>query len=184
MIFRYPRAALARGGTEGGINLLSDALKFVFSWVALMPIAIIVSGKFIAHIPTFKLTGQEDQMFGVKLPGVISFVAKGDEVVFGFALFISEFFIIALVAGHAIYKLVESDFGINLGQFNAICAFSAFSSVLLSGVVLLGLAISGKIRRRSDPILQEHATELDNLSRGERLNAPDDPDAATKEKTS
>jgi hypothetical protein len=161
---------LARAQTKLGsnsINLLSDALKFIFSWVALLPIAIIVSGKFIAHIPAFKLTGQEGQMFGVRLPGVIDFVAKGDEVVYGFGLFIAEFFIVAIVAGHAVYNLVESDFGINLGQFNAICAFSAFSSVILSGLLLFGLAMSGRIRNRSDPIIQEHAAELDSLSRGE-----------------
>ena len=51
-----------------------------------MPIAVIVSGKFLAHIPTFELTGQDEQQFGVKVPGVIHLVAASDEVVFGFAL--------------------------------------------------------------------------------------------------
>ena len=163
---RHAVAVKFTGSAPGSVDYLSDSLKFVFSWIALLPIAIVVSGKLIAHNPAFKLSGQDEQKFGLRLPGIIHFVATGDEVVFGFALFITEFFFFALVAGRAIYGIVKSDFGVDLGQFNSLCAFSAFSSVIVSGLVLLFIALNGTMRGKNDPVLQEHASELDRLTRG------------------
>jgi hypothetical protein len=175
---RHALTARASGLNPDSINFLTAALKFVFSWIALTPIAIIVSGKLIAHIPVFRLQGQDEQRFGLRLPGVIHFVAKGDEVVFGFAIFIMEFFILSLIAGQVIYGIVKSRFGVDLGQFNSICTFSAFSSVILSAFLLLLIFICSTIRRRSDPVQQEYESKLSGLTRGRGpVKDADAPDA-------
>jgi hypothetical protein len=162
----FARSIGAVTNRPSSIAPLNDALKFIFSWVALMPLSVIVSGKLLAHIPAFRLAGQEKQDFGLRLPGVIRFFASGDEVVFGFGLFLSELFILSLVAGHGIYKLFRSDFGVNLGQFNSLCAFSALSSVVFSLLILIVALIVTRVRRASDKSLKEYDETIDKLTRG------------------
>jgi hypothetical protein len=186
LIFRNPvRLSPCATGRikDDSTEVLSDALKFIFSWVVLLSISVIVSGKLLALIPGFKLAGQEEQKFQVKLPGVLNLWAKDQEVTLGFALFLVQFFLIGIFAHHMVYRIIQADFGINLGQFNAICAFSAFSSVFLSSMVLLMLAAAGWIRGRTDPVLREHASEIDRISRdGSAQVAPSDIGISAKER--
>lgn len=72
-------------GAQQSINLLDDALKFVFSWVALTPIEIIISGRYFGQL--FRLPGRRRQFFQVSIPRVMSIGAQHDEVIFGFSLF-------------------------------------------------------------------------------------------------
>ncbi len=78
-------AGRGSGGTQQSINLLDDALKFIFSWIVLMPIAIIISGRYLGQL--FKLPGRRKQFFQISIPHVISIRAQDDEVIFGFSLF-------------------------------------------------------------------------------------------------
>jgi hypothetical protein len=123
--------------TSGDVSLVDSVLKFSFSWIGLMPAAIAVSGILLRHIPGCRLSHQEHHLIGIPLWPVYYIKATGDEVIFGIGLFITEFFLLGLTAGHQIYSIMRAGFGVNLGQFNSICAFSAFSSVILSFIVLM-----------------------------------------------
>src|SRR5215475_8527943 len=63
------------------IQFLTDAVKFIFSWVILMPIGVIVSGKFLSkRIP---LAGVGSQILTITLPfgQFILVQATGSEVI-------------------------------------------------------------------------------------------------------
>jgi hypothetical protein len=169
--------APADGVTDSGqwsISAVSDELKFIFSWVALMPISIVVSGKLIAQIPAFKIYYfQGNDEFGLRVPGLMRLVAQKGEVIFGFTIFITEFFSFAMIAGRWVYHTVKIGFGIDLGQFNSLCAFSALSSVVLTWSIFLIVAVGGAMRR-NDPRLKDYEDAI-NRARGKHEKDEDPP---------
>jgi hypothetical protein len=162
--FRHPTDDLLRA--EGAyvsfrdLNIVSAVLKFGFSWLGMMPAAIAISGIFIRHIPGCQLTDQKHHLIGIPLWPVYRIRATGDEVVFGIGLFIAEFFLLGLTLGRQIYAIVRSGFGLDLGQFNSICAFSAFSSVLISFLALMIYLGGSHVMRRTDPALVSHTKKI------------------------
>lgn len=170
----YAPADGTTNSDQWSIGTLTDGLKFIFSWIALLPISIVVSGKLIAQIPAFKIFFFEgNDEFGLRVPGIMRLVARNGEVVFGFTIFIIEFFALAMIAGRWVYRTVKIGFGIDLGQFDSICAFSALSSVVLAGSLFLIVAIGGAIRR-NDP-WQKNYEEAIGLAQKSQEKAEDPP---------
>jgi len=140
---------------SSNFSLLESAIKFIFSWVALMPIAVIVSGHFLSQV--FRLNrSRNPQFFRIPIPRVIEIRADGDSVLLGFSGFLITLFLVAVLAGKAVYELFKMQFGIDPGQFNALCIFSSLATVLWSSVVFL-------IRRGPIKETQELTQEHDRL---------------------
>src|SRR5258708_2449024 len=68
---------------------LSSALAFIFSWLVLLAIAVITSGKLLSK--TIKLTEGSKQLFRISLPRVLTVQAADDEVILGFTGFFITF---------------------------------------------------------------------------------------------
>jgi hypothetical protein len=150
-------------GVADPTELLTDGVKLLFSWVILMPIAVIVSGKLITQL--LRIPGQRGQSFQIKIPYLIALKAHNDEVILGFTLFIAALATTGFVAGRAVYRIFSAGFGIDPGQFNSLCIFSAFLSVVISGLVFALTRLAGQLRRRSDPVLREYDRTIDELAR-------------------
>ena len=141
----------------GSPDFEATALRFVFSWVILMPVSVIIAGKLLARV--LRVGGQSEEFFGVNIPKLFRLHARNDEVVLGFTLFIITLLVTALSAGRAIYHLFVRDFGIDPGQFNSICVLSSFLDVALSGIVFVVLDKGSGVRSKA----KSAAVERDNL---------------------
>ena len=143
---------------SGVPDWLGPALKFVFSWIVLMSIAVIVSGKLLAS--RFRLGSHTRQKFRIPIPGVLNVEASGDEVIFGFVGFFITFLFIGLLGGPRAYEILVRQLGIDPGQFNALCMLSSFATVLWTTVLyLFGTRWSHKHAR-------EHAAVIQTLAQG------------------
>ena len=138
---------------------LADGIKFVFSWVILMPVAVIVSGKLLAQ--RFKLVSNADDIFRIPIRGLFVIEAKNDEVVLGFSGFLLTLFIIAVAAGHIVYDLFKYQFGVDPGQFNSLCVFSSFATVLWTAILyVLTATKSGPLQS----VQQEHNALIKSIA--------------------
>ena len=111
------------------ITAATAVIKFIFSWVILLPIAIIVSGKFLTKSVNFAVNTK--QLFKIEF-GILKIQATDEEVILGFAGFIITLFVSGIYGGKDVYELVKGRFGIDPGQFNSLCIFSSFSMVVWS----------------------------------------------------
>lgn len=141
---------------------LESSLRFLFSWMALMPIAVIVSGKITSA--TLKLPRQSRQLFRITIPKVFNLEARGDEVVFGFATFFVNFLVIAALAGKPAYQMFTDRFGLDPGQFNALCILSSFTSVTASILLVSATRIFGRLRSRTDASAREYEMAVERIA--------------------
>jgi hypothetical protein len=155
-----------QGGAQQSIDMLDDTLKFIFSWVALTPIALIISGRYLGQL--FKLPGRRKQFFQISIPRVISIRAQDDEVIFGFSLFFIFLVSIGFADGKNASSVLKSKFGPSLGQFNSLCVLSALGA-LMAAILLYAVTRSlSSLRRRTDSIAQERDQLIRNLSQQHR----------------
>ncbi len=136
-----------------------------------MPIAVIISGKLVAR--TLKIGGQSNQIFRISVPKIFHLQAKNDEVILGFTLFLITLLSMGLIAGKSAYKLLVADFGIDPGQFNALCVLSAFADVT---VAFTSFLILEKIPRTSKLSQEANAKEHDQLIEQLGRRSGDDSD--------
>lgn len=136
------------------------AVKAIFSWIILMPIAVIVSGKLLAY--RFKLGGASKQLFRIPIVGLFHIQADNDEVVLGFSGFLLTLFFSGGLAGHAIHRFFQYQFGIDPGQFNTLCVFSSFATVVWA--FFLYLLTSSRTGPLGD-VVEEHTRLLDKVSK-------------------
>jgi hypothetical protein len=123
---------------KGDILNLDNLLvvfKWIFSWVILMPIAVIISGTLLAK--RFRFDVASRQHFIIPIPKVLRMEATDEEVILGFAGFFITLVIIALSCGQGVYVLFRSQFGIDPGQFNSLCILSSFITVIWSVIIWL-----------------------------------------------
>ncbi len=121
--------------TEGTLTMIGEVLKFLFSWIVLLPIGVIVSGKLLAQ--RFRLPDNMPQQLKIQLRGVVLIQSNNGEVILGFAAFIITLLLIGVSAGRDAYEFFSSHFGIDPGFFNALCILSSFTAVLWSAAIYL-----------------------------------------------
>lgn len=163
--------AMGRGqsGAQQSIDVLDDALKYIFSLAALTPIAVIFSGKWLGRL--FKLPGRRKEYFQFSIPHVIYIKAMNDEVMLGFSLYIVFMVSIAWTDGKNAPVMLKSKFGANLGQFDSICVLSALGSLLAALSLFLLTAGLSRLRRRTDVIAKERdelVRKVSEKSQGDR----------------
>ncbi|WP_146175133.1 hypothetical protein [Umezawaea tangerina] len=157
-----PGGQPSSGDPDQWQQLLENALKFVFSWIVLAPIAIIVAGKLATQV--VRLPGQRGQLFQIKIPALITMRASGQEVTLGFAVFILCLACTGFFAGKGVYHVFVDGFGIDPGQFNVLCVFSAFLSVALTSFLLVVVRVAGHLRGRSESAAKrEYEAKIEEL---------------------
>lgn len=157
------KGELAPAQRPVGIDYLESVFKFIFSWVLLMPIAVIVSGKIVGTL--LKMPRQHKQFFRIPIPRVLNLEARGDEVVFGFVAFFLNFLAIAMPAGKPAYRMFVDRFGPDPGQFNALCILASFTAVATSLLLVLIARGTALLRSRTDGTVREHGRLVEKIAR-------------------
>lgn len=116
------------------LDIADQVIRSIFSWAVLMPISVIITGKFLAKPISFNVTTK--QLFRLRFK-VLEIQATGSEVILGFAGFIISLLLMGIFAGRDIYELVKANFGIDPGHFNALCMLASFVTVTWSAFVFL-----------------------------------------------
>jgi hypothetical protein len=132
------RGAIAAGTNAAaslGQGALTDALKFIFSWVILLPIGVIVTGKLLTN--RLKLEVGSGQLFRIPIKGVLTIEATGAEVILGFTWYLICLLLLGVAIGANVETWVKVHFGIDPGQFNALGFMSSLFSVAVSFIVFL-----------------------------------------------
>jgi hypothetical protein len=153
---------VAQNASDGNdaIDAASTAVKFIFSWVILMPIAVIITGKLLALI--LKLPVQSKQAFYIRVPPLLTLRADNEEVIWGFIGFFVTLVSMGVIFGKSAYALFKDRFGVDPGHFNALCVFSSLTAVVIS--VALYLLIRGLGRLPRDDIAAEHERLIESLT--------------------
>jgi hypothetical protein len=146
--------------SDQAISVLTTIFKFVFSWIVLLPIGVIVSGKFLAQ--RFKLAGEAPQQLRIQLKGVVLVQSNNEEVILGFAAFIITLLLLGISAGRLAYDFFLTHFGVDPGQFNSLCVLSSFSSVLWSSLVYL---VTGASSQPDRGLETEHTRLIKRLTK-------------------
>ncbi|GAB3411887.1 hypothetical protein [Flindersiella endophytica] len=160
---------------------LKDSGLFLFSWLGLLVVSVIVSGRILAGVLRLPRRTQKDKLrpdsfLGIRLPGLIRLQARGDEVVFGFVALILVLSALGLLSGPAAYAMFVTRFGVDPGQFPALCVLSSFASVVLSTLLWTLVEIGGQVLHRTDPIVDEHREVVQELvRRAEAVQPAGDP---------
>lgn len=151
--------------TNEVLEKLETLIKFIFSWVILMPIALIVSGKFIAQPIPLKVNSK--QLFKISL-GMLVVEATDDEVIYGFTGFIITFLLVAIIGGKDAYALVKNNFGVDAGQFNSLCILSSFSTVLWSFLLFILWKLFSNVTNGDKRQLKERDDLIEEIAKKDR----------------
>ena len=108
-------------------------------------------------------------IFRIRIPSILKFEAKDDEVILGFTAFIITLLVVAVLGGENAYQFFVRRFGIDPGHFNALCVLSAFATVFWSFLAFLSvLLISALARSRNESTVRERAALLREIARRKR----------------
>lgn len=129
---------------EGSLEWIAVVIKFIFSWLILLPIAVIVAGKLLSKPINFGADSKQVLKIPLK---IFQIEANGGEVILGFACLIIVLFFVAMIGGADIYALVKTNFGIDPGHFHSICFFSSLVSVIFSAILFVIHYLSTKAWR-------------------------------------
>ncbi|WP_385880418.1 hypothetical protein [Umezawaea endophytica] len=150
---------------------MEDAFRFFFSYVVLAPVAVIIAGKLAAQ--GLRLSGQNGQLFQVKIPAVVTIRASNQEVTFGFTFYLICLLVAGLGAGRTIHQLFVERFGVDPGQFTSLCVFSSLMAITSSALMLAVIRLSNRVRSRSERALKEkYRKVLEELKRRGPLDHP------------
>jgi hypothetical protein len=142
-------------------DALSHAISFIFSWIILLAIGVIVSGKLLSQ--RLKLKTGAGQVFRIPVKGVLIIEANGAEVVLGFTFYLLSVFALGATSGVGLQSWVRVHYGIDPGQFNALGFISSLVSVAVSFVVYLVAAIPASVFGRRS--VARHDSLLDKITR-------------------
>lgn len=140
------------------IEQIIEVVEAVFSWVILMPIAVIISGKLVAE--TTIRSSKEEDFFTINLM-FFRIRAKGDEVMWGFAVFILVMGLTVGFGGPAAYDFFKLNTGLDIGHWNSLCVIAAFFSVIISLALWLAVPFL-----RSSPVIsaQDRNAQIKKLA--------------------
>jgi hypothetical protein len=116
-------------------NALTAAITFVFSWVVLLPVGVIVTGKLLNQ--RMKIEAGAGQRLRIPVPGLFTIEANGAEVILGFAFYLVTLLVFGAAIGSHVAAWVKEQFGIEPGQFNALGFVSSLGAVTISFIVFL-----------------------------------------------
>lgn len=115
-------------------ELIEAAVRFIFSWVIMMPVSIILTGQLLdSNIRALK---GDTNIFTIDI-GIFRVQSSGSAVAFGFATFFTTFLIVTVTGGKHVYEWVQPRLGIDPGHFHTNCLLSALLSVTFGFLVHL-----------------------------------------------
>lgn len=154
----YLREFLGSTTPQSVLDFIAWIGNFIFTWVFLMPISVVVSGKLLTH--RLAVRGGSGQSFVLSVGKRVKIQAKNEEVILGFFAFIAILFVSGLAFGPVIYSKFVNQFGLDLGQFNTLLVFSSFATLFISGVSYLRSPTS----RRDEELRNTHTKRIMQVS--------------------
>lgn len=130
---------------EASVEWIAVIVKFVFSWLIVLPAATIIAGKLLTKPIPFSTSTKQVLKIPLK---IFNLEATDGEVIVGFTAQLITFFFAAVIGGQNIHSIVKTNFGVDPGQFHAIFFFSALLTVIWASVIFL-LHHFGKFSRSS-----------------------------------
>ncbi|HEX8901200.1 hypothetical protein [Vitreimonas sp.] len=135
-------------------------LAGLFSWVVLASVSIIISGKLVAARIKLGLKRNND-LFSIPTP-FFQLHAKNEEVTLGLLFFVFSLGLVVSFGGRSAYEFFRQNAGLDIGQWNSLCAIASFLSVVTASACwVLGAFV------RSAPIIrnQERDEQIANLKK-------------------
>lgn len=123
----------------GFLDVLQTVLIFLFSWVVLLGISVIVTGKIAAR--HFSMGIDLSDEFKINIY-IINIKARGDEVSLGFLIFSVFLFLTILIGGADAYAFFRSRSGIDIGHWNSLCMVASFLSLIFSACLIIYFRVS------------------------------------------
>lgn len=124
---------MAEKATEA-IEFTQQILIFLLSWVVLTAAAIIISGKLMSR--RILLGFADDDLFKINLI-IFKLKAQGDEVSLGLIVFILNLFGFIMVGAPNVHAFIKTNAGVDIGQWNSLCAAASFTSIAISFLLFL-----------------------------------------------
>lgn len=148
---------MGAASTDQAIAQVQRAILGVFSWILLMAVGVIISGKLLAlRIP---LRLKSDDLFSINLL-LFKLRASGDEVSLGLATFILTLGPVVVLGGSAAYGFFREHTGLEIGQWNSLCAISSFFSIVVATAVWI---LASLIRGQPLISAEERAEQIKKL---------------------
>lgn len=113
-------------------------IEYIFSWVVILPICLIVSGKLIAQSFDYKVDSSDVLNIDLR---VIKIKAEKQEVSLGFGLYFLIFFINLIFTRDYTVNLINEGADLNISKWNALCIFSGLCSASISMIVFTSLVL-------------------------------------------
>jgi hypothetical protein len=122
------------------IEITSSILTAIFSWIVILGISVIVAGKLMCRMAARSISS--DDRFVINF-FVFRISAKGDEVLFGFLIFLLVLLAVIFFGGRSAYEMFRDHSGIDIGQWNSICVLASLLSVMIASLIFLLNSIDG-----------------------------------------
>lgn len=121
---------------EKGKALLEETVLLLFSWIIVLPIGVIVSGKLLSEAFSYKV--DSDDIFVINLK-VFNIKAEKSEVVTGFGLYMLIFLADLVFFSEFINQVIQKNAGLNISRWNSLCIFSALCAAAVSMMAFMVL---------------------------------------------
>jgi hypothetical protein len=158
--------AQPQGSMLDQVNIIQTFILFIFSWIIIMPTAVILSGKLLA--PRLKLPAWSEQTFDIKIPPIGPTMyrvnANNGEVVVGLSSFLLCLLILAMTAGPAAYEKFRINFGIDPGHFNSLCVFSSLIQISCCFIIFIAGSLPFFV---TDKAVTERDRIISNLAKSD-----------------
>lgn len=148
---------------QTNIGWISVTVKFIFSWIIVLPAAAIIAGKLLTKPIPFSTNTKQV----LKIPlYIFKLEATDGEVIVGFTALLITLFFVGIIGGKDVHSIVQDNFGVDPGQFHAIFFFSALLTVIWASAIFL-LHHFGKLSRSSSfsDNGEKHANIIENLAK-------------------
>lgn len=125
--------------------------------MVLTGVGVIISGKLMAY--RWPLAMGSDDFFKINIL-ILKLKAGGDQVFWGFTIFVPTLGLVILFGGVSAYNFFKLNSGIDIGHWSSMCAIASFFSVVLSSILALIAPIMTSV-----PIIKnsERKKQLDKL---------------------
>lgn len=145
------------------IEFVQEFVLAVFSWVILLAVGVIISGKLAARI--VRLDFRDEDHFTINLR-ILRIRAAGDEVSLGLAMYVLSFGTCAIFGGSHIYEFFKNRTGLDIGQWNSLSASASFFCIVITVLLTIVFAIAGQskpaVSKRDRQAVVDRAGEIFN----------------------
>lgn len=134
-----------------------EIIVFIFSWIVVLPICVVLTGKFLSQVFDYKV--KNDDLFAINVY-FLRIKAEKSEVMIGFGVYLLVFFTNLLFAKEYPLSVLNDGAGLKLTKWNAVCLFSALCSSSIATLVFIVINLVPRLFRRRNIISKDKEAEI------------------------